>query len=98
MPLAYLVSEVEVTDPEVFKTYLPLASASLEKYGGTYLARGEHIEVWEGTPAKRMVIVVFDSVEDARRWYASPEYAEAKAIRVVSSSLRMIMINGIVER
>lgn len=95
MPVAYVFSEVEVTDPDVFKTYLPIAAATVKQYGGEYLSRGESVEVWEGAPAKRMVMCRFPSAEAARTWYDSPEYAVAKAIRLKSSTLRMIMAEGL---
>jgi uncharacterized protein (DUF1330 family) len=91
----YLVAEVEVTDMETFKRYLPLAAASVNQYGGEYLARGENIEVFEGPPVKRMVITKFENARAARRWYESPEYAEAKALRLKSSNIRIVMVEGI---
>jgi uncharacterized protein (DUF1330 family) len=97
MPPVYLVAEVEVTDPVIFKQYLPLAAASVKKYGGEYLARGEKIEVIEGPPAKRMVITRFESAEAVKRWYESPEYAEAKVLRLASSNIRIVMIEGIAD-
>ena len=95
MSCVYLVAEVEVTDMETFKRYLPLAAASVKQYGGEYLARGENIEVLEGPPVKRMVITKFENAEAARRWYESPQYAEAKALRLKSSNIRIVMIEGI---
>ena len=95
MTPVYLVGEVEVTDPEIFAQYLPLAAASIKKFGGTYLARGARTDVIEGPPAKRMVITRFESEEAMRQWYASPEYAEAKVLRLKSSTMRMVMVEGI---
>jgi uncharacterized protein (DUF1330 family) len=97
MTPVYIVGEVEVTDPEIFAQYLPLAAASIAKYGGTYLARGARTEVLEGPPAKRMVITKFESEEALRRWIESPEYTEAKVLRQRSSTMRMVMVEGIVE-
>lgn len=97
MTPVYLVGEVEVTDPEVFAQYLPLAAASIKQYGGTYLARGARTEVLEGPPAKRMVITKFESEAAMRRWIESPEYAEAKVLRRKSSTMRMVMLEGIAD-
>jgi uncharacterized protein (DUF1330 family) len=97
MTPVYIIGEVEVTDPEVFAQYLPLAAASIEKYGGTYLARGARTEVLEGPPAKRMVITKFESEEALRRWIESPEYTEAKILRQKSSTMRMVMVEGIAD-
>jgi uncharacterized protein (DUF1330 family) len=97
MTPVYIVGEVEVTDPEVFAQYLPLAAASIKKYGGTYLARGARTEVLEGPPAKRMVITMFESEEALRRWIESPEYTEAKVLRQKSSTMRMVMVEGVAD-
>ena len=60
MPKGYILGEVEVTDPALFETYRPLASASIAAFGGKYLVRGGATETLEGghTPA-RMVLLEF---------------------------------------
>jgi uncharacterized protein (DUF1330 family) len=41
------------------------------------------------------VILEFASVEQARKWWASPEYAEAKALRQASAATEMLVVAGI---
>jgi uncharacterized protein (DUF1330 family) len=53
--------------------------------------------VLEGPPAKRMVITKFESEEAMRRWIESPEYTEAKVLRQKSSTMRMVMVEGIAD-
>jgi uncharacterized protein (DUF1330 family) len=93
---AYVVVDVDVTDPVRYENYKKLAQASIPVYGGRYLARGAAVEVLEGewTP-KRLVILEFPTVERARAWWASTEYAEGKALRQATARTDMVLTEGL---
>jgi len=91
---AYVIGEVEITKPDVIKIYSSMVAAAVDKFGGRYLARGAVPQVLEGGPAHKMLVIEFPSLEQAQRWYASPEYAEAKAVRQGASNLRLVLIDG----
>lgn len=93
---AYIVVDIDIRDPEAYKEYIRLAPASIALYGGRYLARGGRTEVWEGdwTP-KRLVILEFESVDRAREWLDSPEYAPARAIRQAAAGADVVAIEGV---
>ena len=75
----YIIGQVEVKDPEAYREYIAQAPATIAQYGGEYLVRGGDFEVLEGEWAReRTVVLRFPSVEDAKRWYASPEYEETE--------------------
>ena len=76
----YVIADVQVTDEALFDEYRKLVPGTVAAYGGKYLVRGGEWEVREGewTPT-RTVVLQFDSVERAREWYDSPEYARAQA-------------------
>ena len=77
---AYVVAEVEVTDPVTYEDYRKLVPATVAKYGGRFLVRGGAVEVKEGGwQPKRLVVLEFPSMDQARQWYGSPEYAPALA-------------------
>jgi uncharacterized protein (DUF1330 family) len=93
---AYVVVQVEVKDPVRYESYKKLVPASLEKYGGRFVVRGGQVHVMEGTWApKRFVLVEFPSVEQAKAWWASPEYAEAKALRQATAESQLIIVEGL---
>jgi len=93
---AYLISDVTVQDVEAFQTYRTRAAASIAQYGGRYLARGGAIEPLEGTWDPRAIIIVeFLSMEQARAWYGSPEYASALEVRDAALSRNLILVDGI---
>ena len=93
---ALIIVDIEVLDPGPYEDYKRLASASIAAHGGRYLVRGGRSEVLDGdwTP-KRLVVLEFDSVEKAKAWRASPEYAEAKKVRERCARSNMIVVEGV---
>jgi uncharacterized protein (DUF1330 family) len=93
---AYLIVDIEVKDPERYAEYIKVAPDSIAKYGGRYLVRGGKTQVLEGTyQPKRFVILEFESVERAREWWASSEYAEPKKMRQAASVTNMVLAEGL---
>ena len=92
---AYLAVQITVTDPATYERYKALAPVSIAQYGGRYLVRGGRSETLEGSwsPA-RLAVLEFPSMERAREWWNSPEYAPAKAIRQASALTEMLLIEG----
>ena len=92
---AYLVVEIEVRDAGRYEDYKRMVPPTLAAYGGKFLVRGGAVETLEGEwSPKRMVIVEFPSAERARAWWASTEYAEAKALRQATADTQMILVEG----
>lgn len=81
--VAYLLGDVEVVDPGPYAAYRARFDAILERYGGRILVNGGPCEALEGGwLPRRLVVLEFPSAEHARRWHASPEYAEILPIRL----------------
>ncbi len=94
--IAYVIVDIEVTDPEGYKEYVKLAPEAVKLYGGKYIARGGQNETLEGEwQAKRLVILEFPSVERAKSWLNSPEYAPARALRHQYAKTNMIVVEGV---
>ena len=93
---AYVLNDMEITDPALFEEYKKLSPATVAQYGGRFLARGGRTETLEGDwSPKRLVIIEFPSVEQARAWADSPEYAPAKRLRQLASKSNFIVIEGV---
>ena len=93
---AYVLVEIEVLDQERYETYKQLAPSSIAVYGGRYLARGGDVKTLEGTwQPKRLVILEFPSVDQAKAWWDSTEYEQAKALRQAVAHTRMIVVEGL---
>ena len=93
---AYVIAEVEVTDPRAYDDYRKRVAPTIAQYGGRFLVRGGNVESKEGGwQPPRFVIVEFPSMDRARAWYHSPEYAPALAIRLKASKSRLIIAEGV---
>ena len=92
---AYIIAEVEITDPETFEEYRKLVPPTIEAFGGRYMVRGGAIDSLEGDwQPTRLVVIEFDDAERAKAWHGSDLYAPAKALREASSNTRMIVVDG----
>jgi uncharacterized protein (DUF1330 family) len=93
---ALMIVDIEVTDPVRYEDYKRLASQAIAAHGGRYLVRGGASEVLDGdwTP-RRLVVLEFDSVEQAKAWRSSPEYATAKKVREECARVNMVVVEGV---
>jgi len=93
---AYIILDIEVTNPEGYKDYAKLASETVKLYGGKYIVRGGVNETLEGDwQAKRLVVLEFSSVEQAKKWLNSHEYAPAQALRHQYAQSKAVVVEGI---
>lgn len=92
---ALVIVDVRVTDPERFDEYKQLVPATLERYGGRFLARGGRVEMLEGDwNPQRIVVLEFPTLESAKAWWASEEYRLPKEMRMASAETRMIAVES----
>jgi uncharacterized protein (DUF1330 family) len=93
---AFVIVEIVIRDPETYERYKQLAPPSIAAYGGRYVVRGGEVETLEGTwKPTRLVVLEFPTVELARAWWASTEYAEGKALRQSCADTKMILVPGL---
>jgi uncharacterized protein (DUF1330 family) len=93
---AYVIVETEVTDPEQYEQYKAASPAAIAAGGGRFLVRGGELAVLEGDwQPSRIVVLEFDDLEAAKRWYESQAYQEAKKLRADAASFRAIAVQGI---
>jgi uncharacterized protein (DUF1330 family) len=93
---AYIIFDIEVSDPIGYEDYKKLAAPTLALYGGKYIVRGGKHETAEGTwDPKRVVILEFESSERAKAWLNSPEYAPARALRHKYAKSDAVMVEGV---
>lgn len=94
--VAYVIANIEVTDPARYEDYKKLAGPAIEACGGKYLVRGGKSEVLEGKwQPNRLIMLEFESMEKAQAWWDSKHYAEAKAIRQGSANSSMVILQGV---
>lgn len=93
---AYVIAHIDVKDPVQYEDYKKMSPVSIQKFGGRFIVRGGNVEALEGEwPGKRLVVLEFPSVEAARQWHASEDYAPAKALRQATSTGDMFLVEGV---
>jgi len=91
---AYVIAEIDIRDPDLYRDYVKLTPASITRHGGRFLVRGGATEALEGAPPKRVVVLEFADHAAAERWYHSPDYSEARAIREKAAVSRLFIVEG----
>lgn len=92
---AYLIVEVSIHNPAEYEDYKKLTPGSLKNYQGKFIVRGAKTECLEGEwNPERIVVLEFPSVELAKAWWASEEYAPAKALRQRTAHTKMLLVEG----
>ena len=92
---AYIVAEIQITDPVAYQAHAPIALATVARFGGRIIAGGSKIELLDGGPMpNRIVVIEFPDAETARRWYRSDDYQAALKVRLSTSQGRVFLIEG----
>jgi len=92
---AYIIVEIEIDDPQLYEDYKKQTPISLAVYGGKFIVRGAKTEALEGDwNPQRIVVIEFATLERAKEWWASEEYAPAKALRQRIAHTKMLVVEG----
>jgi uncharacterized protein (DUF1330 family) len=93
---AYVIAETDVHDPEQYERYKAASPAAIAAGGGRFVVRGGELAVLEGDwSPTRLVVLEFESLDAAKRWYESEAYQEAKKLREGAASLRVVAVEGV---
>ncbi len=95
MPKGYIISRVDVTNPEAYSRYAAAATKAIAAHDGRPLLRGGRHEALEGKARARNVVVEFASYEAARAFYHSPEYQAARALRQGAAEMEIVLVEGV---
>jgi len=91
-----IVNIIEIKDPATYEEYRRVVSASIEQYGGKFIVRNGKFDVVEGDwHPNRIVILEFESMEQAKCWYNSEEYQDPKELRWKSAESQMVFVEGL---
>ena len=93
---AYVIAQIEITDPAAFEEYRREVPPTLARYGGRFIVRGGESETLEGDwQPQRLVVLEFPSRAAAKAWWSSQEYAAPKALRQRSARSQLLIIDGV---
>ena len=93
---AYVIAETDITDPERYEQYKAASPTAIAAGGGRFLVRGGELAVLEGDwQPTRLVLLEFEDLAAAKRWYQSEVYQEAKKLREGAAQMRVVAVQGI---
>jgi uncharacterized protein (DUF1330 family) len=93
---AYVILDIDVKDAAGYEEYKKQGAPTILAYGGKSLARGGKTEVWEGNwQPKRMVMLEFKNMEEAKKWWNSSEYQQAKKLRHKAALANVVLLEGL---
>ena len=93
---AYIIVETDIHDPAQYERYKEASPGAVAAGDGRFLVRGGELCVLEGDwQPKRLVMLEFESLDAAKRFYASPAYEAAKRLRAGAADLKMVAVEGI---
>ena len=92
---AYLILDIDVHNQELYARYVAQATSIIEKAGGRYLVRGGRVTRLSGEwLPKRLVVIRFETVQQARDCFASPEYRKIAPLREEAATSRAVIVEG----
>jgi uncharacterized protein (DUF1330 family) len=93
---AYVIVETDITDPERYAQYKAASPGAVAAGGGRFAVRGGELAVLEGDwRPSRLVVLEFEDLAAAKRWYESEVYQEAKKLREGAAHIRMVAVQGV---
>jgi uncharacterized protein (DUF1330 family) len=93
---AYVIVETDITDPKQYEQYKAASPGAVAAGGGRFLVRGGELAVLEGDwQPSRLVVLEFEDLAAAKRWYESEVYQKAKQLREGAAHLRMVAVQGV---
>ena len=94
MAKGYLVAHIRVHDKEGFEKFKEMSGPVISEYGGKVLVRNPSPDVREGSDSGLAIVIEFESIEDARKFYESDKYTEARAVRELAADTELILVEG----
>jgi uncharacterized protein (DUF1330 family) len=94
MPKGYIITRADLIDPEAYARYAAAATKAIADHGGRPLARGGRHEALEGKARGRNVVIEFESYDQARRYFYSQQYQNARKLREGASEMEMVLVEG----
>jgi uncharacterized protein (DUF1330 family) len=95
MPKGYVISRVDITNPDAYARYAVAATKAIADHGGKPLARVGRSEALEGKARARNVVLEFESDDVARRYFHSEQYRAAPALREGAADIEMVLVEGV---
>ena len=95
MNKGYLVAHLRVHDKDGFEKFRQMAGPTIAEYGGKVLVREPNPDVKEGKNLGIALVIEFETIDIARKFYESEKYQAAKAVRELAADTDLILVEGL---
>ena len=95
MSKGYLIAHIRVHDKEKFEEFKSMATPVVAEYGGRTLARNPAPDAREGDLRGLTVVIEFDDLAAATRFYESEGYTAARKVREQCADTDLMLVEGI---
>ena len=90
---AFMIIQADISDPQQFMEYAKRTPELVTKFGGRYRCMRSEVEQLEGNPDNRKIVVSeWPSMDAARQFWNSPEYAEVKKFREGAAEVDVYLV------
>jgi uncharacterized protein (DUF1330 family) len=92
---AYIIADVDVTDPAAYQAYAAKVPDTLKPYNGRIIVRGKPSSKEGAAPQGLIVMLEFDSLADAEKWYGTPPYSALIPERQKAAKAQIYIVEGL---
>lgn len=95
MAKGYVIARANVTNASQWALYAAESTKAVQHYGGRFIVRGGPCTVAEGEGRARNIIIEFDSLDQAKAYAFSAEYAAARKVREGAGMMDIVVVEGL---
>jgi uncharacterized protein (DUF1330 family) len=95
MPKAYLVAHIRVHDKDGYEKFKTMSGPAIAEYGGKVLVRNPAGDHREGALQGITIIIEFEDIAAAKRFYESDAYAAARKVREQAAETDLLLVEGV---
>jgi uncharacterized protein (DUF1330 family) len=92
---AFVIADVEVTDQTAFSAYVAKVPDTLKSYNGRIIVRSKPFPKEGAAPQGNIVVIAFDGLADAEKWYATPPYSLLIPERQKAAKTQLYIVEGL---
>jgi uncharacterized protein (DUF1330 family) len=95
LPKGYLVAHIRVHDPVKFEEFRALAGPAGAQHGARVLVANADADFREGEVRGITIVIEFDDLATATRFYEGEGYTAARAVRKLCAETDLMLVEGV---
>ena len=95
MPKGYLIAHIRVHDKAAFEKFRTMSGAAISDHNGKVLVRNPAPDHREGGLRGTTIVIEFETMDAARKFYESDAYTAARAVRETAAETDLLLVEGV---